>query len=161
MKLVVCLSALVGVLVLASCDHSASFTPLRPAIDEEALITKILYEGDTVAYIQFYQHYLDEGSVDRCLPYALVMANKYHYPLACYHVYEILKGLYAKPLPVSDDPELVEWKSAVSDIDSALAVARAADPSIDMALGSMDRGLDYLDPETRSLALSYYGRSLQ
>lgn len=161
MKLVLYLSALVGVLTLAACDHSPSFSPQRPAIDEESLITQILYEGDTVAYNQFYQYYLDKGSADRCLPYALVMANKYHYPLACYHVYEILKGLYAKPLPVSDYPELAEWKSAVADIDSALAVARAADPSIDMALGSMDRGLDYLDPETRSLALSYYGRSLQ
>ena len=161
MKITKLFSALIGILLFASCDNTAAFSPLRPAIDEETLIAQILYDGDTVAYNTFYQHYSAQDAADRCLPYALVMANKYHYSLACYHVYEILKGLYSKPPDLSDDPEMAEWKSAVSDIDSAIAAARAADPSIDMALGSIDRGLDYLDPETRSLALSYYGRSLQ
>ena len=48
----------------------------------------------------------------------------------------------------------------MADIDSAIAVVTALDPTLDSAINTINRGLDYLDPETRRLALSYYGRSL-
>lgn len=151
---------LLGILLLGACDNPISHSPKSSSIADEELKTKILYEGDTVAYNTFYNKYAGNGAADLCLTYALVMANKYHYPLACYHVYEILTGLYSSFPTQSDDPDVAEFKAAVADIDSAIAVLTALDPSLDSAIGTIDRGLDYLDPETRQMAMSYYGRSL-
>lgn len=146
--------------LLYSCDRPVCLSPNSHSSADEELIAKILYEGDTVAYNKFYDRYADDGAADRCLAYAIVMANKYHYVPACYHVYEILTGLYGSIPDVSDDPEIVELKKAIADIDSAIAVVTAIDPALDSAISDIDRGLDYLDPETRRMALSYYGRSL-
>lgn len=154
------LSLLLGVLLMCACDGSGCLSPKSHNTADEELIAKILYEGDTVAYNTFYDRYSDNGAADRCLAYALVMANKYHYQPACYHVYEILTGLYGNLPALSDDPDVVEFKAAVADIDSAIAVVTANDPALDSVINNIDRGLNYLDPETRRMALSYYGRSL-
>lgn len=151
---------LLGILLLEACDNPVNLSPKGLGPTDEELKTKILYEGDTLAYNTFYNKYADGGVADLCLAYALVMANKYHYPPACYHVYEILTGLYSSFPTQSDDPDVAEFKAAVADIDSAIAVLTALDPALDSAIGTIDRGLDYLDPETRQMAMSYYGRSL-
>ena len=152
---------LIGLLLSQACDSPVSFSPNSQSTADSDLIVKILYDGDTAAYNALYDKYADDGAADRCLAYAIVMANKYNYAPASYHVYEILTGLYASPPPSSsDDPDMAELKSAARDIDSAIAVVRVMDPVLDSALCTIDRGLDYLDPETRHMALSYYGRSL-
>ena len=154
------LALLLGVLALGSCDEPICLLPKSYNTAEEELKAKILYEGDTIAYNTFYDMYAADGATDLCLAYALVMANKYHYAPACYHVYEILTGLYGDPPVSSDDPDIAEFKAAVADIDSAISLVTALDPALDSAIRDIDRGLDCLDPETRRLALSYYGRSL-
>ena len=155
--------ALLGVLVcllLMSCDNLVNYSPNNHDGQDEELISKILYEGDTTAYQQLYDYWEDNGAAEHCLAYALVMANKFHYAPAAYHVYEILTGLYSSVPITSDDPDVADFKAALADIDSAIAVVAALDPSLDSAISNYDRGLDCLDPETRKLALSYYGRSL-
>ena len=154
------LVVLLGVFWVCSCDSPVCFSPKSHSTTDEELISKILYEGDTVAYNTFYGKYADAGSADFCLAYAIVMANKYQYAPACYHVYKILTGLYRSSPVLSDDPDIADLKAAIADIDSAIAVVTAMDPSLDSVINSIDRGLDYLDPETRRLALSYYGRLL-
>lgn len=160
MKKVTLFSLLLGVLVLGACDGRVNLSPKGRSMTDEDLIAKILYEGDTAAYNTFYNKYADNGTADFCLAYSLVMANKYHYPLASYHVYEILTGLYNHLPTISDDPDVALFEAAMADIDSAIAVVTALDPTLDSAINTINRGLDYLDPETRRLALSYYGRSL-
>ena len=160
MKIEKTLPLLLGVLLLGACDGHVGLSPKSHGATDEELIAKILYEGDTVAYNTFYDRYANDGATDLCLAYALVMANKFHYAPACYHVYEILTGLYDNLPALQDDSDIAEFKAAVADIDSAIAVVAALDPTLDSAIGSIDRGLDYLDPETRRMALSYYGRSL-
>ena len=152
---------LLVVLSLGACDTPVSVLPPRHSTTEEELIAKILYEGDTVAYNTFYKKYVDAGSAEMCLAYAIVMANKYQYTPACYHVYEILTGLYDEDTSGRpDDPDIAELKATIADVDSAIAVVTAIDPALGSAISNIDRGLDNLDPETRRMALSYYGRSL-
>lgn len=151
---------LLGVLLLGACDSPVSLTPKSRSVADEELKAQILYEGDTVAYNAFYDKYAGEGTADLCLAYALVMANKYHYAPACYHVYEILTGLYDNLPELPDDQDIAEMKAVIAEIDSAIALVTAEDATLDSAINNIDRGLDYLDPETRRLALSYYGRSL-
>ena len=154
------LPLLLGVLSLGACDSPISPTSKSHITADENLKAQILYEGDTVAYNTFYNKYAGEGSADICLAYALVMANKYHYAPACYHVYEILTGLYGDLPDLPDDPDVAEMKAAIAEIDSAIALVTAEDPTLDSAINNIDKGLEYLDPETRRMALSYYGRSL-
>lgn len=160
MKMRKVLPWLLGVLLLGACDGPVSLMPKSHNTADEELKAQILYEGDTVAYNTFYDKYASEGSADLCLAYALVMANKYHYAPACYHVYEILTGLYDNLPELPDDQDIAEMKAAIAEIDSAIALVTAEDPALDSAINNIDRGLEYLDPETRRLALLYYGRSL-
>lgn len=148
------------VLLLNACDGPFCLSPKSRSTADEELIAKILYEGDTAAYNAFYDQCADAGTADVCLAYSIVMANKYHYAPACYHVYEILAGLYRVAPTLPDDPDIAELQAAIADVDSAIAVVTAMDPALDSAINNIDRGLDYLDAETRRMALSYYGRSL-
>ena len=153
---------LIGSWWLLSCDTPLFSSPDSLVKDDESQITKILYDGDTTAYNHFYSYWLQAGMPDRCLAYSLVMANKYHYAPAAYHVYEILASLYSiSQFPTGhDDPDVEELRRAMADVDSAIAVVIAIDPSLGEAINSLDEGLDNLDPETRRMALTYYGRSL-
>ena len=81
-KKVTLFSLLLGVLVLGACDGRVNLSPKGRSMTDEDLIAKILYEGDTAAYNTFYNKYADNGTAEFCLAYSLVMANKYHYPLA-------------------------------------------------------------------------------
>lgn len=153
---------LLGSWWLLSCDSPLFTSPDKLVKDDDEQISKILYDGDTVAYNKLYAHWLQVGMPDRCLAYSLVMANKYHYAPAAYHVYEILTSLYSGAQSPTEhpDPEVEELRKAIADVDSAIAVVTAIDPSLGEAMGSIDEGLDNLDPETRRMALTYYGRSL-
>lgn len=154
------LPLLLGVLLLGACDSPVTPLSKSHSTAVEELKVRILYEGDTAAYNTFYDKYAGDGAADLCLAYALVMANKYHYAPACYHVYEILTGLYGNLPELPDDPDIAEMKAAIAEIDSAIALVMADDPTLDSAVSNIDKGLEYLDPETRRMALSYYGRSL-
>ena len=156
------ITLLLGSWWLLSCDSPLFTSPDTLVKDDEEQISKILYDGDTVAYNQLYAHWIEVGVPDRCLAYSLVMANKYHYAPAAYHVYEILTSLYSSAQSPTEhpDPEVEELRKAIADVDSAIAVVTAIDPSLGEAMGSIDEGLDNLDPETRRMALTYYGRSL-
>ena len=156
------ITLLLGSWWLLSCDSPLFSSPDTLVKDDEEQIAKILYDGDTAAYNQLYAHWLQVGVPDRCLAYSLVMANKYNYAPAAYHVYEILTSLYSSAQSPTEhpDPEVEELRKAIADVDSAIAVVTAIDPSLGEAMGSIDEGLDNLDPETRRMALTYYGRSL-
>lgn len=54
---------------------------------------KIISEGDTNLYQSFFDTYDDDLANDRLLPYSLIMANKFHYIPAFYHVFEILASV--------------------------------------------------------------------
>lgn len=162
MRVTSLIALLLGAWWLLSCDSPLFTSPDKLVKDDKEQISKILYDGDTAAYNQLYTHWLEVGMPDRCLAYSIVMANKYHYALAAYHVYEILASLYAISQSPTEhpDPEIVELRKAIADVDSAIAVVTAIDPSLGEAISSIDEGLDNLDPETRRMALTYYGMSL-
>ena len=162
MRVTSLLALLLGSWWLLSCDSPLFTSPDTLVKDDEEQIAKILYDGDTAAYNQFYDHWIEVGMPDRCLAYSIVMANKYHYAPAAYHVYEIFTSLYSiSPSPTEhSDPEVEELRQAIADVDSAIAVVTSIDPSLGEAISSIDEGLDNLDPETRRMALTYFGRSL-
>ena len=61
----------------------------RPVHELESSVLK----GNTYAYDELCIAYLDIGT-ERLLPYAILMANKYDYTMAYYHVYDCLTLLY-------------------------------------------------------------------
>lgn len=154
------LCLIAAMMLTASCDYSPKHWSFERNTPEEELTEKILYEGDTAAYHKFYSMNAEAGMPERNLAYAIVMANKYHYAPACLNVYEILSSLYAAVPPKSDDPEIEKIRAAIADVDSAIAVITQMDPALDSAINTINRGLDALDPETRHMALTYYGKSL-
>lgn len=159
-KISALICALAAAMIMASCDYDQHLSPFERNTPEEELVEKILYEGDTAAYHKFYRKNVEAEMPERNLAYAIVMANKYHYAPACMNVYEILSKLYDSEPPKSDDPEIEKIQEAIADVDSAIAVITQMDPALDSAINTINRGLDALDPETRRMALTYYGKSL-
>ena len=67
----------------------------------------VLSKGDTVAYDELSIAYLNEEFGEEYLLYSLVMANKYHYPHAYYHVFACLISVYENN-NIAIDNETVE-----------------------------------------------------
>lgn len=74
-----------------------------PAFDEDVYRRKVLETGDAKAYDTLSSYFLvnykivppeDQVYFNDNLRYALIMANKYHYPNAYTHVYEYIKWIY-------------------------------------------------------------------
>jgi hypothetical protein len=53
---------------------------------ENSLKMKIL-KGDTIAYLQLRDNFIDKDYAPEFLVWALIMSNKYHYPVANYDVF--------------------------------------------------------------------------
>ena len=86
------------ILILCSCngtneDEEVCMSPYSYSTDYLYDTEYILTTGDTDFYQAFYDRYSDDCALDEMLPYALIMANKYNYVSAYYHVFTILTHL--------------------------------------------------------------------
>lgn len=79
------------VMLIFGCDNKKKGTPINTVTvnDREYYIKEALTKGDTSAYSNLNDYYMDY-SIDGILYPALIMANKYEYHLAYLNVYEAL-----------------------------------------------------------------------
>ena len=61
-------------------------------INKGDLLVKAMNNGDTAAYNEVFCYYTDRNEYDHFFYYALMMANRYHYAEAYFHVYFILSN---------------------------------------------------------------------
>jgi TPR repeat protein len=98
------------IIILISCKQKSINTSLRSDKDLKDLVC---LKGDTVAYEELSNVYIDYGYKD-FLPYALIMANKYNYPQACFDVYFCLWDIYGKTGDIFlDDLDSTTQKMAI------------------------------------------------
>lgn len=76
------------------CPSGKTVSMNEQSRSDSELIRDILMKGDTSAYDDLSIAFLDYANEDQFLVYALIMANKYDYPQAYYHVYIHLWYLY-------------------------------------------------------------------
>lgn len=78
-------------LLLAGCDNKEKSIPINniSLIDRDYYIKEALIKGDTNAYQNLNDYYMDYP-IEGILYTALIMANKYEYHLAYLNVYEAL-----------------------------------------------------------------------
>lgn len=82
------------VITLTSCKQRNENKFMNDVADSIQVFKRnIVTKGDTNSYYKLRVLSLEEGS-DILLPYALLMANKYHYQSANYDVYLSLKAAY-------------------------------------------------------------------
>lgn len=67
---------------------------LPEGVYERDLITNILKKGNINQYLMLHSYYFGNREPGAILPYALIMATKWNYPLAMLHVYFELIILY-------------------------------------------------------------------
>ncbi len=107
---------LILLFTLSSCIDNVNkkditITPSENCYTSEYLeiSKKIISEGDTNLYQSFFDNYDDDLANDRLLPYSLIMANKFHYIPAFYHVFEILVSVNYETDISMLDPETKEF----------------------------------------------------
>ena len=98
-----------------------------------------LNKGDTIAYYDLFISYLDRRIQD-FLPYALIMANKYQYHLAYYHVYLCL-------LLISDDWDEEAGNYTLDKLDTT---------TCDMAIDYLRKGVVKGDKQCMHRLGDYY-----
>lgn len=102
---------IVSVLVFMSCDMKSNKTNSnevvrsmnQPTVSESELKKAVLYEGDTGAYYELSISYLDHSFQEEFLFYAIIMANKYAYPQACFDVYFYLTQTFSSDINNMDE----------------------------------------------------------
>lgn len=105
-------------ILIFGCKHKPKEKILsmnESARPESELIKLIINKGDTLAYDELRISYLDYRPQD-FLPYALIMANKYNHPQACFDVYMCLWEIYGQTdysLTLLDDLDSITQKMAI------------------------------------------------
>lgn len=72
--------------------NEVSFSTCDTRPKEE--IIPLVKQGDTLAYNELWTYFSCQDNPEGLLPYALLMANKYHYKKAVYDVYNCLWYIY-------------------------------------------------------------------
>lgn len=83
-------------LILISCNQKEkkSFSINEPTKSISSLKSSVINNGDTSAYYELFNEYVDKSSEDDFFYYSYVMAFKYNYPKAYVDVFFILCKIY-------------------------------------------------------------------
>jgi len=93
MKKLVLILILLKVSQLSYCQTDFAYH-LPENTSEKELIVRIIENGDTSAYHNLYNYFMNHKEIGQVLSYSLIMANKWDYSVAMYDVYSELLILY-------------------------------------------------------------------
>lgn len=85
-----------AVLFFISCNHNEkkSFSINQPTKSIASLKNSVINKGDTSAYYELFNEYVDNSSENNFFYYSYVMAFKYNYPKAYVDVFIMLCKVY-------------------------------------------------------------------
>ncbi|MFN7675812.1 hypothetical protein [Flavobacterium sp.] len=138
MKLTINLFSIVfTIMLIFGCSNKKKGTPINTITlnDREYYIKEALTKGDTSAYSNLNDYYMDY-SIDGILYPALIMANKYEYHLAYLNVYEALTSQ--------------DHKMGVSELQDLDPVTR------EMALDYLKKGAEKGNKECKKILGKHY-----